>query len=206
MRLFYINKFGIKDDIKSHIRDNRRMYILGVILLLVCTFFGIRAGITALNPYTALSHYNMNYYNLVNLIGRDRYVFGFILSHLLSLFFIYLCCQHYFATPLCMIVVIQKIFNFAVTITLIFRIFNFGATLVALLSLIPFFIIITTLLFNFCVYMYRISQHCYRYGHSSFVLFYFRDMYARLFIYIIILILLSTIGGGLTVLLTSSII
>jgi len=206
MRLFYINKYSIKEDIKCHIKDNRGFYIFGIILFLVCMFFGIRAGIRALNPHTALAHYNINYFNLVNVIGRDKYTISCVLTNLLSIFLIYVATLHYFTTPLCVIVLIQRIFNFAVTLSLLFRIFSFGAILVSLIALIPFFILLISILLNFCVYMYRSAQYCFRYGHSSFVLFCFRSMWKRLAAYVIITIVVAAVGGGLTVLLTSSII
>ena len=206
MKLFYINKYGIRDDIAGHIRNNRKWYIFGIMLLIACVYFGIRAGIKALNPHTALAHYNASYYNLVIVIGRDKYIYWLILNNILSLFLLYFAMFHYYTTPLCLVVLIQRIFNFAVTVTLVFRLFGFGAVFVSLFGLVPFFLLTLALYYNFCIYLYHCAQYCYRYENSSFIIFEFRKMWQRLMIYVLILVLLSVLGGVLTILFTSSVI
>ncbi|MDR3022297.1 MAG: hypothetical protein LBU60_06475 [Clostridiales bacterium] len=201
MNLVFVNKHGIIEDIKEHIACNRKKYIFAVILFIVTLIVGLRAGIIAHNPVVALNQYNNSYYKMLVSYGQYSYILAQIFTNLFVMLLIYLCSLHYFSSPISILILIHRVYTFGVTVSLIFRLFGTGGLLVVILALIPFFVLLYTVFVAYTIFLYLSAQRCFRYGSSSCLLFETKYIYSKILYMALFVILISMIGGWLTLIL-----
>lgn len=204
MNSFFFNRYGVLSDLKQHIYLNRKKYFFGLILFCVAFAFGINTGNRIVNPVAGLYQHNKAHYLLLTVVGKDNYTMSQVTANLFSMVLLFLSCLHYFFTPLSIFILFQKVYNVGITIVLLFRIKGIGALLVVTVSIIPIFLILFGIYLFFVIYLFNTSQECFRYGQSKWLIFETRNMWARLLWVFVLIILVSWIGGMLTIALGSS--
>ncbi|MDR1138760.1 MAG: hypothetical protein LBK70_02665 [Clostridiales bacterium] len=201
MSIIYVDRYGVVNDIKQHIYDNRKKYVFAVVVLCVAFGLGMSTATRINNPYNGLYQYNQAYFNMMTIVGKNSYLMSQILLNLMSLVVIYIACLHYYSSSLCSVVLMYRAYNMGLTIVLLFRLQNAGAILVVFLGLIPSFVVLYGFMASFCVLMYNTAHNAFRYGESTWTIYQTKNIWGKLILYATLDIVLSSIGAWLTMLL-----
>ena len=202
--MVYVNRYGLVGDFKYHFSNNKKKYIFGIVLLCCAFIIGINKGVSILNPISGLYQHNKSYYLRLTMIGKDNYNISQVVSNIFTLVLLYACCMHYFLTPISIVILFQKVYAVGVFVALLFRIHGTGAILVVVVAIIPMFIILFCVYLCFVIWLFNTCRECYRYGQSRWLIYETRNIWTRLVLTFILVIIISFVASMLTIALGSS--